>query len=167
MQIAFKPDGRLRICMDPRCLKQFLERAIYPLPSLDQVFSSICDAKYFSIIDLICGFWNLRLDKESAKLPTFVTPWGVFRYTQLPFGVSPAPEVFHRVLADVLQDLDGVLHHVDDVLIYGGTLAEHDTRLAEVLYAPLQRQGLRLARQRVNIAKSQLCFWAICCPGLQ
>jgi hypothetical protein len=41
MQIAFKPDGRLRICMDPRYLNQFLERAIFPFLGLEQVFSSI------------------------------------------------------------------------------------------------------------------------------
>ncbi len=42
MQIAFKPDGRLCICMDPRYLNQFLKQAIFPFPGLDQVFSSIC-----------------------------------------------------------------------------------------------------------------------------
>jgi hypothetical protein len=38
MQIAFKPDCRLRICMDPRYLNQFLERAIFQFPGLEQVF---------------------------------------------------------------------------------------------------------------------------------
>jgi hypothetical protein len=119
MQIAFKPDGWLRICMDPRYLNQFLERAIFPFPSLDQVFSSIKGAKHFSKIDLTCGFWNLRLDEASSKLCTFVMPWGVFRYKRLPFGVSPAPEVFHWVLGDVLGGIPGVIHYADDVLVYG------------------------------------------------
>lgn len=133
MQIAFKPDGRLRICMDPRYLNQYLERAVFPFPSLEQVFASIKGAKVFSKIDLTWGFWHLRPDEASMRLCTFVTPWGVFRYRRLPFGVSPAPEVFHRVLADLLRDLPGVLHYVDDVLIYGVTQAEHDQRLAVVL----------------------------------
>ncbi len=150
MQIAFKPDGRLRICMDPRYLNRFLERAIYPFPSLEQVFSSIKGAVMFSKIDLTWGFWNLRLDEESAKLCTFVTPWGVFRYRRLPFGVSPAPEVFHRVIADVLRGLPGVLHYVDDVLVYGKTRSEHDARLREVL--------VRLRRAEFAISDAKCAF---------
>jgi hypothetical protein len=91
MQIAHKPDGQLRICMDPRYLNQYLECAIFPFPSLDQVFSSVRGAQFFSKIDLTWGFWNLRLDDDSAKLCTFSTPWGIYRYRRLPFGVSSAP----------------------------------------------------------------------------
>jgi hypothetical protein len=58
MQIAFKLDSRLRICMDPRYLNQFLERAIFPFPGPDQIFLSVWGAKYFSKIDLTWGFWN-------------------------------------------------------------------------------------------------------------
>ncbi len=157
MQIAYKPDGRLRICMDPRYLNKFLERAIYPFPSLDQVFSSVKGAKVFSKIDLTWGFWNLRLDEESAKLCTFVTPWGVFRYRRLPFGVSPAPEVFHRVIADVLQGLPGVIHYVDDVLVFGKTMAEHDKRLREVL-TRLRRAGFAISDAKCAFRKPAVVF---------
>ncbi len=157
MQIAFKPDGRLRICMDPRYLNQFLERAIFPFPSLDQVFSSIKGAKYFSKIDLTWGFWNLLLDEESSKLCTFVTPWGVFRYKRLPFGVSPAPEVFHRVLADVLRDIPGVIHYVDDVLVYGATLAEHDERL-QIVLRRLIAAGFAISDTKCSFRKQAVVF---------
>jgi hypothetical protein len=66
MQIAFKPDRRLCICMDPRYLNQYLKRAIFPFPGLDNVFSSIKGATFFSKIDLTWGFWNLRLDEASS-----------------------------------------------------------------------------------------------------
>jgi hypothetical protein len=157
MQIAFKPDGRLRICMDPRYLNKYLERAIFPFPSLDQVFSTVKGAKVFSKIDLTWGFWNLRLDEASAKLCTFVTPWGVFRYRRLPFGVSPAPEVFHRVIADVLEGLPGVIHYVDDVLVYGATAAEHEERLRAVL-ARLRRAGFAISDAKCVFRKPAVVF---------
>ncbi len=157
MQIAFKPDGRLRICMDPRYLNQYLERAIFPFPSLDQVFTSVKGAKFFSKIDLTWGFWNLRLDEASSRLCTFVTPWGVFRYKRLPFGVSPAPEVFHRVLADVLRELPGVLHYVDDVLIYGATREEHDQRLRVVLQR-LELAGFAISKPKSVFNKTSVVF---------
>jgi hypothetical protein len=58
MQIAVKPDSRLRICMDPRYLNKFLECAIFPFPSLEQVFSSVKGVRVFSKIDLTWGLWN-------------------------------------------------------------------------------------------------------------
>jgi hypothetical protein len=157
MQIAFKPDGRLRLCMDPRYLNQYLERAVFPFPGLDNVFSSVKGAKFFSKIDLTWGFWNLRLDEASSRLCTFVTPWGVFRYKRLPFGVSPAHEVFHRVLADVLRDLDGVLHYVDDVLIYGATLQEHDRRLKTVLQR-LEAAGFAISKPKSVFRQPAVVF---------
>ncbi len=157
MQIAHKPDGRLRICMDPRYLNQFLERAIFPFPSLDQVFASVRGAHFFSKLDLTWGFWNLQLDEASSKLCTFCTPWGVFRYRRLPFGVSPAPEVFHRVLADVLRDIPGVLHYVDDVLIYGATQQEHDARLRQVL-ARMREAGFVLSETKCHFSKTEVVF---------
>ncbi len=157
MQIAHKPDGRLRICMDPRYLNQFLERAIFPFPSLEQVFASVRGAKYFSKLDLTWGFWNLQLDEASSRLCTFCTPWGVFRYRRLPFGVSPAPEVFHRVLADVLRDIPGVLHYVDDVLVYGATQEEHDARLRLVLHR-LREAGFALSETKCHFSKSSVVF---------
>jgi hypothetical protein len=124
---------------------------------LDQVFSSIRGAKYFSKIDLTWGFWNLRLDEASSKLCTFVTPWGVFRYTRLPFGVSPAPEMFHQVLADVLRDMDSVLLYMDDVLIYGATRKEHDKRLNKVLKR-LVNAGFAISDTKCQFRKHSVVF---------
>jgi hypothetical protein len=157
MQIAFKPDGRLRICMDPRYLNKYLERAIFPFPSLDEVFSTVKGARVFSKIDLTWGFWNLHLDEASSRLCTFVTPWGVFRHRRLPFGVSPAPEVFHRVIADVLRDLPGVLHYVDDVLVYGATKEEHEERLHRVL-ARLRRAGFAISDAKCVFRQPAVVF---------
>ncbi len=121
------------------------------------MFSSVRGAKIFSKIDLTWGFWNLRLDEESSKLCTFVTPWGVFRYRRLRFGVSPAPEVFHRVLADVLRDLPGVLHYVDDVLVYGATRVEHDQHLHAVLKR-IRAAGFAISESKSAFAQSRVVF---------
>jgi hypothetical protein len=81
----------------------------------------------------------------------------VYRYLRLPFGVSPAPEVFHRVLADVLQGLPGVLHYVDDILIYAATQAEHDRRLQAVL-ARLKAAGFGLSEAKCTFRRSSVVF---------
>jgi hypothetical protein len=119
--------------MDPRYLNAFLKRATYPLPDVEQVFMKFCGAKFFSKMDLTMGFWQVLLDEASSYLCTFSTPYGRYRYLCLPFGISPAPEVFHRIVADVIRDLPGVLHFVDDILVWGDTKEQHDARLKTVL----------------------------------
>jgi hypothetical protein len=108
-------------------------RAVHPFPDIDQVFSRIKGAKIFSKIDLTHGFWNLRLDEASSNLCVFASPWGQFCYKRLPFGVSPAPEVFHCVIADVIKDLPNVIHYIDDILIFTATRKEHDALVREVV----------------------------------
>ncbi len=133
MLVRRKPNGLLRVCMDPRYLNAFLKRATYPLPDVEQVFTQFRGARFFSKMDLTMGFWQVMLDEVSSYLCTFSTPYGRYRYLRLPFGISPAPEVFHRIVADVIRDIPGVLHFVDDILVWGNTKEEHDERLKTVL----------------------------------
>ena len=77
--VVMKPDGSVRICIDPKPLNKALKLNHYPLPVFPKV-----DAKD--------GFWRMNLDKESSDLTTFETPFGKFRWNRLPFGNSVAPE---------------------------------------------------------------------------
>jgi transposase InsO family protein len=157
MLVTPKPNGRLRVCMDPRYLNEFLVRAVYPFPDVDQVFASIKGAKIFAKIDLTHGFWNLRLDAASSNLCVFASPWGRFRYKRLPFGVSPAPEVFHRVVADVIRDLPNVIHYIDDILIFAQTREEHDRLVTEILRR-LKNVGFSVCRDKCSFGQPAVTF---------
>ena len=63
---------------------------------------------FFTVADAKNGFWHVPLDDESSYLTTFGTPWSRYRWTRMPFGISPAPEEFQRRLDNALQGLDGV-----------------------------------------------------------
>jgi hypothetical protein len=143
--------------MDPRYLNEFLIRAVHPFPDIEQVFASIRGAVIFSKIDLTHGFWNLRLDDYSSNVCVFSTPWGRFRYRRLPFGVSPAPEVFHRVVADVIKGLPNVIHYIDDILIFAATRAEHDATVNEIIRR-LKRVGFAICRDKCSFSQSAVTF---------
>ncbi len=132
MVVARKPNGKLRICIDPRTLNPHLEREQMMIPDIDSIIMDLNEAKVLTVIDLEAGFWQVGVDDDSAKLLTFATPWGRFQYNRLPFGISIAPEIFHKAVADALQGIPGVVVFVDDILIYAPTKEEHDRRLKEV-----------------------------------
>jgi hypothetical protein len=157
MLVRRKPNGLLRVCMDPRYLNSFLKRATHHLPDIEDVFPRFRGARVFSKLDLTAGFWQILLDAESSKLCTFTTPYGRFRYVRLPFGISPAPEVFHRILGDVIQGLEGVMHFVDDVLVWGRTQEEHDLRL-KALLKQINNSGFGFNPTKCEFGKNELVF---------
>ena len=77
------------------------------------------NATVFLILDASLGFWQIKLDQESAKLCTFNTPFGRYMFKRLPFGLSSSQDVFQRVMSQMLEDIEGVKVVVDDILFWG------------------------------------------------
>ncbi len=106
---------------------------------------------------MTAGFWQVLLDEISSKICTISTPFGRYQYLRLPFGISPAPEVFHRIVGDVIRDLAGVMHFVDDVLVWGHTPQEHDERLAAVLER-FRESGFTFNPVKCEFGKTEVIF---------
>ncbi|CAG9836256.1 unnamed protein product [Diabrotica balteata] len=111
-----KSNKSLRVCLDPRNLNKAIKRCHYPIPTFNEIRSKLAKAKYFSTLDAQSGFWMIPLDLESSKLCTFNTPFGRFRFTRLPYGISCAPEIFHKVMNEIVGDIEGVCLYIDDIL---------------------------------------------------
>ncbi|KAK7901627.1 hypothetical protein WMY93_018396 [Mugilogobius chulae] len=140
-----KPNGKPRICIDPKPLNKALKRSHFPLPTIDDILPELANAKVFTVCDVKHGFWHVRLDEESSYLTTFATPFGRYRWLRMPMGISPAPEVFQRKLMQALEGLPGVYVIADDVLITG----EGDTlERANVNHNENLRRFLQRCRQK-------------------
>ena len=133
MVVVSKSNGKIRLCIDPKPLA--LRRKHYPLPVIDDFLPELSKAKVLSVVDAKNGFWHTQLDPESSFLTTFGTPWGRYRWTRMPFGISPAPKEFQRRLHTALGGLEGVVPIFDDILIFGvgetkeEAIENHDQRL--------------------------------------
>ena len=69
------------------------------------------------------------LHQESAKLTTFITPFGRFCFKRLPFGITCAPEIFQCLMTDLLKKEEGCEAIMDDIIVYGKSAEEHDENL--------------------------------------
>jgi len=74
--IVEKPNGKLRICLDPQDLNKAIKRHHYKLPSAEEVFSQMSGAKYFTKLNPSNGYWQIKVDNDSSKLLTFATLYG-------------------------------------------------------------------------------------------
>ena len=79
MVVVPKPNGTVRICLDPRDLNKAINREHYKMPTLEVVTSQLLGAHYFTVLDATSGYWAIPLSKESSILTTFQTPYGRYR----------------------------------------------------------------------------------------
>lgn len=90
-------------------------------------------ATFFSKLDVEQAFHQVEISENSREITTFITKRGLFRYKRLMFGINCAPEIFHKILEQILNGCEGTLNASDDIIVYGKTKKEHDERLDRVL----------------------------------
>lgn len=157
MVVVPKSNGKVRICVDLTKLNESVQRERHPLPAVDQVLAQLAGAKVMTKLDANAGFWQIPLSEESSRLTTFITPFGRYCFHRLPFGISSAPEHFQRRMSEILTGIPNVVCMMDDVLVYGETLEEHDKHLREVLKR-LQKAGMTLNNDKCKFAQTSLQF---------
>lgn len=152
-----KKNNTVSICVDLTKLNEAVCREKFILPSVEHTLGMLAGARIFSKLDANMGFWQVPLSEESAKFTTFITPFGRFYFNRLPFGITSAPEHFQQQMSLVLEGLPGTVCHIDDVLIWGMSQAEHDERLHNVL-ARLHKAGLTLNLDKCELNRSEVNF---------
>ena len=133
MLVVGKPDGDVRICLDPSDLNKAIQRQHFMVPTVEQLFGKIGKAKYFCSLDAASGFYQIPLSDRSSYLCTMATPKGRYRFLRLPFGLVSAPEVYLQAMSELFGDLLGVLIYFDDFLVMGETMEELECNLRRVL----------------------------------
>ena len=74
-----KPNGKIRVCIDPIPLNRALLRSQHLMPTLEDLLPELAEARIFSVVDVRNGFWHISLDDQSSKLTAFGTPFGKYR----------------------------------------------------------------------------------------
>ena len=166
-----KKDGTQRFCVDYRALNAVTKADTYPLPRIDDLLDQLGDSRYFSTLDLVSGYWQIRLSPNSKEKTAFSVPQGLFEFRVMPFGLPNAPAVFQRLMQQVLAGLnpeegpDFVKVYIDDVLVFSPTLAEHLDHLRRVLVR-IREAGLKLKSSKCHfIAKEVEYLGHILTPG--
>lgn len=157
MVTVVKPNGKLRICIDPKDLNKAICREHYPLKTIEEITAEMTNAKVFTKLDAVSGFWQIALDDESTKLCTFNSPFGRYSFTRLPFGVKSASEVYQKKVADMVQDLEGCESIIDDILIWGKDREQHDIRLKRVMDR-IRENNMKLSSEKCEFRKSSITY---------
>lgn len=158
-----KRDGKFRFAVDYRVLNTQIAASghydPFPLPRIDDTLDALGGAKYFSTFDLQSGYWNVPMEEESKHYTAFLTPWGLYEWNVMPFGLNNAPATFQRLMQFVFHGMlfEEVLIYLDDIITFSTTFEEHLERL-ERTFQRIREAGLKLKPKKCHIAKEEVEF---------
>ena len=139
-----KKDGTLRLCVDYRLLNAKTRRDAYPLPRIDESLDALSGAQWFSTLDLASGYNQVPVAEADRHKTAFCTPFGLFEFNRMPFGLCNAPSTFQRLMERIFADqsCQSLLLYLDDVIVFSSSFEQHLQRLETVLQR-LQKENLR------------------------
>ncbi|KAL2087111.1 hypothetical protein ACEWY4_018170 [Coilia grayii] len=157
--LVTKKDGSLRLCVDYRQLNAKTRRDAYPLPRIEESFDALSGARWFSTLDLASGYNQVPVAETDKQKTAFCTPFGLFEFNRMPFGLCNAPGTFQRLMERMFGDCryQSVLLFSDDVIVFSATVEQHLERLGEV-FARLQREGLKVKLSKCRFFQHQVSY---------
>lgn len=144
MVTVTKPNGKIRVCIDPR--DRAILREHFPWKLLKKLQLRCLEPRFSAIRCYIWILADLTRCWKFAKLCTFNSPFGRHRFTQMSFEIKSAPEVFQRAISEMLQDLDGT-EAIIDITVWGTRAAENDKR-SNALLDRARQHNLKLSMDR-------------------
>lgn len=145
--------------MNYRKVNEATQKDAYPLPKIEECLDTLSGSKLFSTLDLLSGYHQFEVNEKDRPRTAFITKYGLFEYTRMPFGLCNAPSTFQRGMELVLRRLQWVtlLIYLDDVIITGKTFKEHLNNLGEVL-SRFRKFGLKLKPTKCSLYREEVLF---------
>ena len=154
-----KADGSVRFYVDYRKLNDRTSKDAYPLPKISMCLDSLGGTCYFSTLDLQSGYWQIGMAEADIPKTAFITKYGLYKYTKMPFGLCSAPGTFQRCMELIFRGLQWqtLLIYLDDLIIIGASREENLLRLDEVL-GRLEDAGLKLKPSKCQLLQKEVLF---------
>ena len=154
-----KRDGSVRPCIDYRRLNTVTVPDTFPLPRTEDCLDAMSGSVLFSTLDITSAYNQIPVNEDDIPKTAFITKFGLYEYTTMPFGLCNAPSTFQRIIELALQGLQwtSCLIYLDDVIIFGRCLEEHMSRLRAVLRR-IRKANLKLKPSKCHLLQKEVEF---------
>jgi hypothetical protein len=157
-----KADKGLRFCIDYRKLNNISVKDRYPLPLIKEFLNDLKKMRYFTKIDIVFAFNNIRIKKGQKYLTAFRTRFGLYEFLMMPFGFIKAFAIFQRFINDILRKYLNVfcIAYLNDILIYNRTRKKHLSYIRKMLEF-LRQAGLYVKIKKCEFFKNETIFLGV------
>lgn len=158
--LVSKPGSiKKRLVINYSKLNNKIERVNFPLGEMQDCHHFLKGAGYFSVIDLANSFMQIPLHEDSKHLTSFSTPFALYEFNRIPYGLHVGSGLLSSYLDKVFRDIkfDYVINFVDDILIYSKTKEDHLRHLEEVVKR-LNSHGLTVNPSKVKLCHTEISF---------
>ena len=153
-----KKDGTIRLCIDYRQLNAVSRVDAYPMPRIDDIIDQLGQDQYISTLDLTKGYWQVPVAERDRPKTAFVTPFGLYQFRRMPFGLQGAPATFQRTMDTMLNGLRGfAAAYLDDLVVFSNTWQEHLRHLEAVL-GRLRAAGLSAKPKKCQFGMTECSY---------
>ncbi|KAE9197599.1 hypothetical protein PF004_g19782 [Phytophthora fragariae] len=101
--VIIKKNGvDIRLCIDYRLVNSLTRLMIYPMPLINDLLEDLDKVLWYCSLDMASGFWVVTMTDRARAISAFITPFGLFEWNRMPFGLKNAPQIYQRVLDNAL-----------------------------------------------------------------
>jgi len=101
--IIIKKNGvDIRLCIDYRLVNGLTRLMVYPMPLINEHLEDLDKVLWYSSFDMASGFWVVTMTERARRISAFITPFGLFEWLRMPFGLKNAPQIYQRLIDNAL-----------------------------------------------------------------